>query len=72
MRGELCLLMQIFFRIMQTLFEKELRYVNGNLMRKNTNNLLDQYFTNKELAENLFAKSKTIIKKYEKNIDNYF
>ena len=54
---------------MQNLFgEKELRYVNGNLMKINSENVLDQYFTKKELAENLFAKTKKIISKFEKNI----
>ena len=55
-----------------TLFGKEVKYVNGNMMKENTNNLLDQYFTNKELASNLYSKTQNIIKKYEKNIDNYF
>ncbi|MCL2040010.1 MAG: hypothetical protein FWG85_06240, partial [Bacteroidetes bacterium] len=54
------------------LFGKELKYVNGNMMKENTNNLLDQYFTNKELASNLYSKTKSIIKKYEKNMNDYF
>ena len=57
---------------MKTLFGKELKYVNGNTMKENANNLLDQYFTNKELANDLYIKAQNIIKKYEKNIDNYF
>jgi hypothetical protein len=57
---------------MNTLFGKEYRYVNGNKMKENSENLLDQYFTNKELAESLYAKTKNIISEYETNIDNYF
>ena len=56
---------------MNTLFGKEYRYVNGNKMKENSENLLDQYFTNKELAQNLYAKTKNIISQYEKNIDDY-
>ncbi|MDR1652307.1 MAG: hypothetical protein LBS01_01400 [Prevotellaceae bacterium] len=51
--------------------ENSFKYVNGNSMKINTNNVLDQYFTKKELAEALFAKTKQIISKYENNIDNY-
>ncbi|MCL2131544.1 MAG: hypothetical protein FWH36_03675 [Lentimicrobiaceae bacterium] len=58
--------------MVETLFGKEMRYVNGNLMKENADNLLDQYFTNKELALNLFTKTHEIISKYEKDIDNYF
>ncbi len=57
---------------MKTLFGKELRYVNGNVMKENANNLLDQYFTNKELANSLYKKAQSIIEKYEKNIEDYF
>ena len=57
--------------MVETLFGKELRYVNGNRMKENADNMLDQYFTNKELAQNLFAKTQEIISKFEKNIDNY-
>lgn len=57
---------------MNTLFGQEYRYVNGNKMKENSDNMLDQYFTNKELAVNLFAKTKNIISQYEQNIDNYF
>jgi len=38
-----------------TLFgEQEFRYINGNLMKENAGNVLDQYFTDKGLAEKLF------------------
>jgi len=57
--------------MVEILFGKELRYVNGNRMKENADNMLDQYFTNKELAQNIFAKTQEIISKYEKNIDNY-
>ena len=57
---------------MNALFgEKELKYVNGNVMKINSENVLDQYFTKKELAEMLFAKTKQVISKYENDIENY-
>lgn len=56
---------------MDTLFGKEIRYVNGNLMKENTNNLLDQYFTDRNIAKILFEKTHNIIEKYEKNINDY-
>ncbi|MDR1726124.1 MAG: hypothetical protein LBR28_07030 [Bacteroidales bacterium] len=55
----------------ETLFGKELRYVNGNLMKENTTNVLDQYFTKTELAKTLFNKTQNIISKYENNINDY-
>ena len=58
--------------MIETLFGKEFRYVNGNQMKENANNLLDQYFTNKELASNLFTKTREIVAQYETDIDNYF
>ncbi len=56
---------------MDTLFGKEFRYVNGNLMKENSGNLLDQYFTNKELAKSLYQKTYDFIIQYETNIDDY-
>ena len=56
---------------MDTLFGKEIRYVNGNLMKENSNNLLDQYFTNKELANSLYQKTLDVIQKYETNVNDY-
>jgi hypothetical protein len=41
-------------------------------MKKKSDNLLDQYFTNKELAEELYLKARKIINKYEKKISDYF
>jgi len=55
----------------KSLFDKEPKFVNGNTMKENANNLLDQYFTNKELAKELFSKSKEIISKFEQNISDY-
>jgi hypothetical protein len=40
-------------------------------MKENADNMLDKYFINKELAQNIFAKTQEIVSKYEKNIDNY-
>jgi hypothetical protein len=57
---------------MDNLFSNnEFRYVNGNLMKENSNNLLDQYFTNKDLARELFIKTSQIIAQYEQNLENY-
>jgi hypothetical protein len=57
---------------MDTLFgNNEFHYVNGNLMKANAENLLDQYFTNKDLAKNLFAKTNEILTRYEQNIADY-
>ena len=47
------------------------KYVNGNLMKINSNNILDQYFTKIEIAQKLFDKTCNIILKYEKNINDF-
>ena len=47
-----------------------LKYVNGKEMLENKNNALDQYFTKKHIAKNLFNISKEIISQYE-NINKY-
>ena len=49
----------------------EYKYVNGNLMKTNDNNVLDQYYTKREVSSALFEKTCQIIKSYEKNISNY-
>jgi hypothetical protein len=49
----------------------ELKYVNGNTMKSNTNNLLDQYFTRSETADYLVKKTKEIISKYETNLSAF-
>jgi len=59
-------------QVVDTLFGKEIRYVNGNLMKENKDNVLDQYFTKKELAESLYEKSRKIIAKYENSIEDYW
>lgn len=47
-----------------------LEYVNGNFMKQNKNNLLDEYFTKPNISNYLFEKTKEIISKYE-SIENY-
>jgi len=55
-----------------TLFgEPDYRYVNGNPMKENTDNLLDQYFTKKELAESLYARARSIIARYETDLEAF-
>lgn len=48
-----------------------LKYVNGNEMKINTNNILDQYFTKESIATDLFEKTCEIIAKYEENINDF-
>ncbi len=47
------------------------KYVNGNTMKINKNNELDQYFTKKDIAKNLYQKTQNIISKYETNINKF-
>ncbi|GAA8917530.1 hypothetical protein HpEKA47_13190 [Helicobacter pylori] len=57
---------------MQTLF-KEItpkRYANGNEMKENSSNVLDQYFTKPSVALKCFQKACEVIKKYE-NLDDF-
>ncbi len=59
---------------MQTLF-KEItpkRYVNGNEMKENSSNVLDQYFTKPSVALKCFQKACEVIKKYENPDDFIF
>ena len=49
----------------------DFKYVNGNIMKINTNNLFDQYFTKDTLAKELFQKTNEIISKYENNIKEF-
>lgn len=44
-----------------------LKFVNGNKVKINEKNLLDQYFTKKSIAENLFRKTISVLKKWEKS-----
>ncbi len=55
---------------MQTLFKEVTpkRYVNGNEMKENSSNVLDQYFTKPSVALKCFQKACEVIKKYE-NLD---
>lgn len=48
-----------------------LKYVNGNMMKINSDNVLDQYFTKETIALDLFKKTCDIISSYENNIDNF-
>lgn len=47
-----------------------LKYVNGKNMITNNKNILDQYFTDRNIAKQLFLKAKKIISKYE-NLNKY-
>ena len=47
------------------------KYVNGNTMKANLDNLLDQYFTKDFIAKNLYKKAQSLISKYEKNINEF-
>jgi hypothetical protein len=46
-----------------------IQYVNGNAMKINTENVLDQYFTKEAVALDLFKKTCEIVSTYEKDID---
>jgi len=48
-----------------------LKYVNGNSMKINSENVLDQYFTKEAVALNLYEKTCEIISKKEQNIDDF-
>ncbi|MDO5759662.1 MAG: SAM-dependent methyltransferase [Bacteroidota bacterium] len=50
--------------------DKQYFFVNGNTMKKNEDNILDQFFTNKEVAKELYNKTNKIISKYE-NIKDF-
>lgn len=56
----------------RTIKDKQYFFVNGNAMKSNDDNLLDQFFTNKEVAISLYSKTIDIISKYEENIDDFF
>ena len=49
----------------------DFKYANGNAMKINTNNLLDQYFTKTTTAEYLLEKTNEIISQYEDNIEKF-
>lgn len=56
----------------RTIKDKQYFFVNGNAMKSNDDNLLDQFFTKKEVAISLYSKTIDIISKYEENIDDFF
>ena len=47
-----------------------LKYVNGNIMKSNSKNYFDEYFTKPEISERLYKKTCEIISNYE-NINKY-
>ncbi len=55
----------------QVLKEKQFFFVNGNVMKSNDDNVLDQFFTNREVAEYLYKKTIDIISIYETDIDSF-
>jgi len=51
-------------------FEK-LRYVNGNEMKVNVDNVFDKFFTKQDVANYLFNKTIEIISNYESSLDDF-
>ncbi len=49
-----------------------LKYVNGNKMKVNDENILDQYFTKEDIAISLFRKSFDVISQFEDNIEVFY
>lgn len=64
--------MQVSLSDNQIIKEKQYFFVNGNVMKSNDDNVLDQFFTNKKVAESLYSKTRDIISKYETTIDDFF
>lgn len=50
---------------------KQYFFVNGNIMKTNDDNVLDQFFTDKSVAKSLYNRVCNIISKYEKDIEKY-
>lgn len=48
------------------------KYVNGNKMKVNDENILDQYFTKEDIAISLFRKSLDVISQFEDNIEVFY
>lgn len=46
-------------------------YVNGNIMKINGSNLLDQYFTKDAVAKTLYKKARDVISKHDGDIDRF-
>ena len=55
----------------QLLKENNIKYVNGKKMKINSKNILDQYFTKQEIAKKLIEKTKKVILKYEKDLQEF-
>ncbi len=58
----------------KSLFQEEylhntFKYANGNYMKINTENMLDQYFTKECIAKKLYKKACNIVEKYDKNLE---
>ncbi len=58
----------------KSLFQEEylhntFKYANGNYMKINTENMLDQYFTKECIAKKLYKKACSIVEKYDKNLE---
>lgn len=49
----------------------EYKYVNGNSMKTNADNLLDQYFTKRDVSMRLYLKTLEVIQRYENNLAEY-
>ncbi len=46
--------------------EINLKYTNGTLMKPNSKNIFDEYFTKPQIAKNLYEKTRQIIAQFEK------
>ena len=55
----------------QLLKENNIKYVNGKKMKINSKNILDKYFTKQEIAKKLIEKTKKVILKYEKDLQEF-
>lgn len=47
-----------------------LKYTNGNIMKENVKNPLDEYFTKPEVSKILYERTRKIISQYE-SLDKY-
>lgn len=47
------------------------KYVNGNTMKLNDDNILDQYYTKRDISNDLYKKTCDVIKLYEKDLSKY-
>ena len=51
--------------------ENNVKYVNGKEMKINSKNILDQYFTKQDIAKKLIEKTKKVLLKYEKDLQEF-